>query len=81
MEQPAPFKGFKLGVADPHHPPDVDRDLLDPLAMPRRKRIPLVNGRGRGPDRLVNISRISTSGGRLVWSCTGEEQTTGLSTD
>ena len=33
MEQAAPLERLELGVADPHLPPDVDRDLLDPMAV------------------------------------------------
>ena len=33
VEQAAPLERLELRVADPHHPADVDRDLLDPLAV------------------------------------------------
>ena len=52
MEQPAPLERLELGVADAHHPPDVDRDLLHPMAVLRRVRVALVDGLGQGADRL-----------------------------
>ena len=53
VEQAAPLEGLELGSLHPHHPPDVDRDLLDPLAS----------------GCAVNGSRLSTASARLwiVW--------------
>ena len=52
MEQPAPLQRLQLPLRDMHLPPDVDGDLLDPLAVLARERIPLVDGTGQRPDRL-----------------------------
>ncbi len=52
MEQAAPLERFELRIVDVHHPPDVDRDLLDPMAVLGRVRIALVDGLRERPDRL-----------------------------
>ena len=33
VEQAAPLERLELGVGDVHDPPDVDGDLLDPMAV------------------------------------------------
>ena len=52
VEEPAPLQGLELGVADAHDAAHVDRDLLDPLAVPRGVRITLVDGLRQGADGL-----------------------------
>ena len=52
VKQTTPLQGLDLRVVDPHHPPDIDRDLLDVLAMPSREWIALVDRLGQRPDRL-----------------------------
>ena len=52
VEQPAPFQRLELRTVDPHDHSDIDRDLLDPLAVPRRIRIALVDRLRQRPDRL-----------------------------
>ena len=52
VQQATPFERFELSVVDPHHPADIDRDLLDPLAMPRGVRVALVDRLRKRPDGL-----------------------------
>jgi hypothetical protein len=52
VEQPAPFQGLELLLGPSHHAPDVDRDLLDPLAVSRRPVATCVNRLRQARHRL-----------------------------
>ena len=52
VKQPAPLEGLEVRLAQPHHPPDVARDRLDPLRVQGGVRIPLVHRRGERGDGL-----------------------------
>ena len=52
MEQAAPLERLELLRADPHLLADVDRDLLDALAVLAGERIPLVHRLGQRADGL-----------------------------
>ena len=52
VEQPTPLEGLQLRLVDPHHAPDVDRDLLDAPAVLRGVRVALVDRLGKRADRL-----------------------------
>jgi hypothetical protein len=52
MEQAAPLERLQLRVGDVHDPADVDRDLLDPMAVLGRERVALVHRLGQRADGL-----------------------------
>ena len=52
VQQAAPLERLELGVVDVHDPPDIDRDLLHPMAVLGRVRVALVDGLGQRADRL-----------------------------
>ena len=52
VEQAAPLEGLQLRLRYVHLAPDVDRDLLDPLAVLAGERVALVDGPRQRPDGL-----------------------------